>query len=547
MKKFDNYSFYFNYSDRFKEDKLFFENDNHIFAIDGVLLNKKELYDQYNVNNMKDLISIIYNKFHKDFIKYLRGPFLGFVMNKNQNELFVFSNQTGDTHVFYYINKNQAFISNDFNKIVSGLKENNIDYSLDEIAVNQILSFGYLVTENTLIKNIKRLTPGNILILQNHKIINKEYYKLNNTNNIDISFDEAIEVLDEKFRNATTRCFEKDLEYGYNSHLADISGGLDSRMVNWVAKDLGYDDITNISYSQSMSHEHKYSSEITNYMENQFIHKQLDEGEFLLNPENIIKKNYCLASYQGITGGDHLLKSINFNEYGLEHTGQLGDVVIGSYVSDSEHRAVDHSGYRSNSTIEEQGLGIDFNDFDNHEMYIFLTRGMQGILSTHTIRRNYTQAVSPFLDLDFMNFCFSLPLKYRINHKLYLGWISEKYPDALNVKCTTSKTEYFFEKAMEFGELAYHRLFYEIKLLLYNNNLINKFNPPKNKMNPFKYWYNTNNGFKEFVENYFNKNIKLIKNSKIKKRLIKQFDSDNISIKLSIISILAFYKLYFKN
>lgn len=542
--KFSNYYFLFRNNNRFEEDKLFFEDKEVVIIIDGVLLNKLELYEEYKVYSMKSLIVNLYNDDKEAFINKLRGPFSGAVYDKEQDKLMVFGNQTGDTHVFHYTNEETLFISTDFNIIVEYLKVSKKTYEFYESAVNQMLTFGYLIDDSTFVKKIKRLQPGKILLASNHSMWEEEYHRFKNDAPIDISLEQSIELLDKGFRRALQRCFDKDIEYDYK-HLVDISGGLDSRMVAWVANSLNYKNITNISYSQSMTNEQKYASEVSRVLGNEFIHKQLDDISFLYEPEEILKKNFGLASYEGITGGNQLLKSLNFNNYGLEHTGQLGDVVIGSYVSDYDLKPIDVTEKRISNHIKD--LGINFEKYENQEIYLFYTRGMQGILSTHCTRRNYTEVVSPFLDVDFITLCFEIPLKYRVNHKLYYAWIEKKYPDALKLKVTTQKKVTKLDRGMIFSKLVYHRIKYELLLKFYKKDIIKYFRAPYNNMNPYRYWYETSDSLRSFLQSYYEQEIDCIDNIEIKRNIQYSFNNKSIKEKLAAITVVSIHKLYFNS
>ena len=57
----------------------------------------------------------------------------------------------------------------------------------------------------------------------------------------DIPVEDAIENLDIAFCNAITRLVKKNEEYGYKN-LADLSGGLDSRVIVYTLKRLGFDN-----------------------------------------------------------------------------------------------------------------------------------------------------------------------------------------------------------------------------------------------------------------------------------------------------------------
>lgn len=540
-----NYSFYFKTNNRFEDDKLFIENDAYVFLIDGVLLNKIELYGKYQVDNMKHLITILYEQHKEPFINKLRGPFSGAIYDKKLDKLIIFGNQTGDTHVFYFTKEDEFFTSTNFNEIVDYLKSCGISYTFGENATKQMLTFGYLIDKDTFIDEIKRVQPGYALLLEKNTLKESQYYYINNEDTLNVSIEEAVELIDKEFKKAVKRCFEKDIEYGYKYHLVDISGGLDSRMVTWVSNVLGYKNITNISYSQSKTNEQKYASLIASTLRNEFIHKQLDDITFLFKPEEILKMNFGLAYYSGITGGEQLLSALNFNKFGLEHTGQLGDVIIGSYVSVIKHLPVDITKKRLSHHIQE--LGVDLSKYKNQEQYLFMTRGMQGILSTHCTRRNFTEAVSPFIDVDFMNLCFSIPLKYRANHKLYFKWIEKKYPEVLEIKSTTEKSVSRPDRYLIFSKFAYHRLKYELKVRLYRKGIIDKFNSPYNNMNPYRYWYETNSALRDFLKAYYDSEINSIKDDKIRKFIQESFKSQVVEDKIAAITVLGMHKIHFDN
>ena len=86
-----------------------------------------------------------------------------------------------------------------------------------------------------------------------------------------MTLGDAVEQLDVLFRKAVSRCFEKDKAYGYNNHLASLSGGIDSRMVNFVAKELGYKKISNYTFGQSFSDEVRFAFLVGKYLKTQSI------------------------------------------------------------------------------------------------------------------------------------------------------------------------------------------------------------------------------------------------------------------------------------
>ena len=164
---------------------------------------------------------------------------------------------------FVYHNERNVVIASQFDYIIEHLVSNKISYTFNRDAAYSMLTYGYMCDNRTYANEIIRLMPGECIELANNKIKQSVYWKLNK-NKYDLlssTTDEIIDGVDERFRKAVKYEFEKDLEYGY-SHVSDMSGGFDARMVTWVAHNMGYSPILNIHYSQSNSNEEKISKQI---------------------------------------------------------------------------------------------------------------------------------------------------------------------------------------------------------------------------------------------------------------------------------------------
>jgi asparagine synthase (glutamine-hydrolysing) len=541
----DNLKLYYKLDGRFLKDQIFYENQNYLIVIDGVILNLSELMKKYNTYNIQMTVIEMYKKNGEEFFNELRGPFCGFFYDSFKNKTICFSNHTGDAPIFSYEDDNIWLVGSDFNYIVSFLKENSINYTFNETAAKYILTFGYMIDDSTFIKEIKRITAGKYLINDGNKLTEKTYHMFKNKS-IDVSFDEAIELIDNAFRKATKRCFEKDLEYGYEYHLVDMSAGLDSRMTNWIAKDMGYNKIFNISYSQLNSDEHKISGLVSSTLNNQLIHKKLDDVSFIYEIDEIIKYNYGLALFCGITGGKQLLESLNYNKFGLEHTGQLGDVIIGTFSKIIKNEKPNINSYRYSEL-----LSINFEDkivekYDNQELYNLYSRGFLGALSTHITRRNYTYIVSPFLDVDFLSLCLSIPLKYRVNHKLYWAWVDKKYPNAGKIPSTRKRQNVdLYEKVKYLYSRAVKKVQRESLRALSKLHIVNHASSP-NDMNPFEYWYDTDSNLRNFISEYYDTNITELNDyAEIKKYVEEMYFSKNIMDKMMALSVIGTVKAYF--
>ncbi|MEG0048481.1 MAG: asparagine synthase-related protein [Clostridia bacterium] len=528
---------------RFSGDQVFYSDKTRLVVQDGVLLNCNELCEKYSTKSILHLINTIRAQNKYAYFNEFIGPFSGMYYDKDDTELLAYVNQTGDAPLFWYSANNLFAVSNDFNLIVTLLKVNGILLKLNETAANYIMTFGYMIDESTMICDVFRLLPGRRLIYNNGKARTEVYHRFN-FDDKDMSMDEAIELVDKQFRKAVARCFDKDLEYGYTHHLSDMSGGFDSRMTNWVAHDMGYTDTMNICYSQFGSDEMRYAAGVSKHLGNQFLFKQLDDSSFIYDIDDIIMTNYGLAVFCGVTGGLQLISSLSSDKFGLEHSGQLGDVSGGTfYRKYTGKRSIpDANSIKYSSRISAPSIQKVIADYPENEMFCMYTRGYLGALSTHISRRHFYYTVSPFLDIDLINVIFSVPLKYRESHRFYWAWIDKKYPDAGKLPSTRKRPK---SKSVEFIGRVMGRLHRDARKLLFKMKLVKSRTSPDG-MNPFDYWYETDDKLRMFIRNYYETNKSLLCNyPDTEKNVNIMMASSKCMDKMLALTILGVMKNYF--
>lgn len=481
---------------KFMDDKCFCETKRLIIILEGYILNKTELLLQHNQSDWKECLEELFVN-DKSCFRYFRGSFSGAVYYKEEKKWILYTNHIGDSPLFYYENGGKFAVASQVNYLLELFKQENIKISICEQAVYEMLTFGYMESNRTYSNEIKRLTAGNYMeIGETGKCVVKSYhrFKRNDVVTHNLSEKELIEKIDAAFCNAVKMEFEKDREYGY-SHLSDLSGGLDSRMTTWCAYEMGYSPQLNITYCRSNYEDELIAKEIAGYCGNDILVKSLDDLNFIYDIDDLIEMNYGLSFYSGITGGKRLLEALNGDKYGIEHTGQLGDAILGTYChSVQEYNSKGIVGYYSAKLISKISESYRKN-FDDAELYKLYVRGFNGILCTHMTRKNYFEVGSPFLDVDFLELCYSIPFEIRYNQKLYELWIKEKYIDAAQFKwerihdrITASPLE---RKARWFVRKVKNRIRYELKI------------PSVENMNPYEYWYKTSAHMRNFMKDEY--------------------------------------------
>ena len=149
--------------------------------------------------------------------------------------------------------------------------------------------------------------------------------------------------------------------------------------------------------------------------------------------------------------------------------------------------------------------------------------------------------MSPFIDIDFAQLCFSISPSLRNNHKLYWEWIRKKYPEALSIPSTRGR-ESFRMKLYHILPTNIGRLIIRWFKRIGLTNLISD----KKSMNPFDLWYANNPQMRDFIEDYYKEYIQLLEDyPQEKKQLEKVMGGDRVMDKLQVLTVLAAYKIYF--
>lgn len=528
------------FSKRFAGDKAFRDDGSCLIVSDGIVLNSREMFKQYHADNITDIYKLILE--NKVEPKELIGPFSAFLYDKHTGHGVAFGNQTGDASVFYAVDesKHEVLLSNNFNRLCELIPE----HQLDEESAYELCTHGFLLSDNTIVKGIHRLRAGKKLVFEKGKKPTVEiYHHFDFLTKREVSLDEAIDDVDRLFRKAVARCFDKDLEYGYKKHLASISGGLDSRMVNWVACDMGYTNIINDSYSQSGSDEMKFAMDLEAKLGNQIYYRPLDDHTFIYDVEDICRARYGMAYYIADACKTQIDEILDYDTLGLLHTGQIGDALIGAKAEKNIKGRWNINTGRDSHLLPPPVVS---EQYSCDEDFFYYGRVFQFTLCTSYSASDYTYIVSPFMDRELMEYCFSLPNELRFGHRLYWAWIDKKYPEAGKIPSTRKR---FYKMTTREDMLRIHweglkeRSRHLFSPILYMFGL-KRSSVSSNHMNPYDYWYQTNPKTHAFIDNYYADNVHLVDAYPKIRKSVEKLMGGTAFEKLLAVSLLATVKIY---
>ncbi len=519
---FNNIRIDYKYKTDFPEERLHFENEKYLVIGNGI------------VSNLSTLVPLKFEK--TEFFKEFKGHFAGVIIDKRSGKVQVFNNHTGTQKIFYFQHDHHILISSNFYTTTQAVRELGFNLELDKNAAYLLLSSGFMHENYTLFKDIKQIRAGEYLSIEDYKITPNYYFHLSQIQQIKIDYQDAINKLDEKFRNAVKIEFELDKKYGYLSYTT-LSGGLDSRMVALSAFDLGYRNQVFINFSEPRYADELIARKIAKEYKQNFHHIKLYPKLLKLIDENV-SINGGLTIYTGASHVYSAMMELKDKSIGILHTGNIGDAVLGSFISSIEvKRPKVLSGLYSTTNVDKLTNIIEptLSNYQNEEIYKFYNRAFLGANNGFLYYDLVGVSSSPFLDPEFLSFAYSLPREFKFNSRIYIDWIKQKHPEfanyiweAIGGKPTNNKilrSIYRIQRAIV-KRLPLHSMW-------------------KNNMNPEQLWYNSDSDTRNTLDSYFRDNISRINyDSEFKEELIAMYLNGDINLKSQVLTLLSAVKLH---
>lgn len=525
--------------DKFPEDKLFFRDKNISICIDGVFLNSKNIEEKYH-----EKIPELIKKFYLDeklgiFINEIRGTFSGIIIDTDKKRMCIFTDHLALKPVFYFLFESGIIIASEVQEIAKFCKYNHININLDFAGAYSMLSYGYMYGNCTLVKEIKKLREGNILYFVNGKKLIETYHTIKNKP-ITISEEDAIDKIEQLFCQALELEVKKNELYNYEN-VIPLSAGMDCRMTSYVFKKMFNQHAINFTYSETGEYDYTTSAKMASDLHNRWIFKSLDSGLDLYNIDEAIKLSDGLIYYAWPAQLNDFLKLVDTRNWGIIHTGVLGDIVIGTFAKENSPKYYTiGDGAFSIKMIEKLKKYLCIKE-KNYEIGMIQNRGINGACLGYALTfRYYAEDLSPFLNIDFFDFCLSIPTEMKQKHKLYYAWVRKFHPEAKKYKHNGVSIK--GSRTIKFQGKEY-RICAIPDLLA---NTIRSKVKSNYGMNPFQSWYDNNHELQEIMGKYYLENKHEVRKWKeLYKDVEWLFVHGNAKEKIQVISLIGSVKLMF--
>ncbi|HFU74688.1 MAG TPA: hypothetical protein ENK66_00425 [Arcobacter sp.] len=535
--QYDNFLYGRSVINKFLDDRVLFEDKDIIIGFEGIFFNKINLKSYQTIARW-------YEEKGMKFVEAIKGQFSGFIYDKNLDKLFIYNDHLSSKPLYFYKSEEVFLFASELKVITALLTQLKIKKILDYDAVYSMLTFGYMLNDITYEKDTKKLNYATILEID--KSFNKketQYFSYRKEENFHLSKEEIIDRIDQLLIQSVKACWEKDDEYKYN-HYSFLSGGLDSRVNLFLAKKLGYEDVLTMTFSQLGSSDNKIAQEIATKERFKHLFYALDNGKFLEKDlEKYILANDGLAILNGSAAGYDLLRTINNSSYGALHTGQIGDLLFGSYVKKQFtpiQGLISNQYHLINEITFFEAYKMEYEN--NSELFGYEQRVINGTLNGDRTASHFTDMVSPFYNRELITFCLSIPDKYKKDEAIYLDWFNKKHKEVSGYQWESAGV-----KPKDIRIVKYAKYFKR-----YKNALLRRLGLNINDMNPFDVWLRNNKKILKNIDKIFDKHIDCLDDTSLKDLLCEMYNTDikyshyGRNNKFLVITVLLSYELHIK-
>ncbi|WP_345988253.1 asparagine synthase-related protein [Sulfurimonas sp. HSL1-2] len=498
--------------DRFDRDRVLYEEGDVIIAFEGVCYNLGAPYD-----HMGKMLLALYREKGTGFVEEIDGNFSGFLLDRRTNTLLLFTDHLNTKPLYFFQNDAYFVFASELKVLSALLPRLGIKTAPDRNGILSLAAFGYVLDNATLLEDVRKLPYGTLMTLdiERWKVTQAHYFDFSAIGeNAPESEAEMIERIDTLLTAGVAAQWRKDEAYGYKHYLF-LSGGLDSRVNALLAHELGFTETTALTFAQRQSDDAVIAGRIAADYGFDYRFMPLDGGHYLEGDlTRFVAAGDGMNLLIGSAAGFDFLSRMDHRAYGTLHTGQIGDLLFGSYVKPS-------FSLQQAALTKERSLleSIEWFEplrqrYENRpELFGYEQRVMHGTFNGDRSLAHFTDISSPFYNKELIRYCFGMPKAAKLHEGIYLKWINARHP---------SIAKYVWEQA-GVRPTSVRKTVWGRQWKRYQNALRRRLGLSINDMNPFDQWYHGNPRLRKNLDTVFRERIEEVTDPMLRTLLLEMY------------------------
>lgn len=392
-----------------------------------------------------------------NLLKSLNGVFTFAIWDCDKKELTIANDRYGMKPIYYYHKKGRFVFASEIKAI---LEDHEIRKEINWSGLADLLAYGYLLSNKTLLQNVFALPNASILNFEKGKFSTCKYWNYDSVKiNYELSENDVIRTGKRLFKQAIER-----QAHNLNEAVVLLSGGFDSRFIcsslkvytkveveaftafstyldrklaNRIARRLGIGNVSTPPLAATLWE--KY------YTKNSCVLDGMVSMHLWIWPllEKLDERRVC---FDGIAGDilldgfsltrDNIKNSLDDSKLALALYNQIRLNPLYEVFSDEVRKKIE-CGLDS---IRKEIEGIAKNE-NRATIFFILNRTKNAIsLCPNNLILRRTHCYFPFLDNEFVEFCLSVPPKMKLGKKIYYRILKSAFPEIMKIPSTNIAT-----------------------------------------------------------------------------------------------------------
>ena len=246
------------------------ENETLWIVFNGEIYNYRELRlnlqkknHDFKSHSDTEVILHLYEEYGVDCLQLLDGIFSFAIWDNNKRELFIGRDRIGIKPLYFILLQEKLIFASELKSIIAHPE---VEKDIDLISLNEYLSFEYVPTPRTIIRDLKRLEPGHYLRFNSLGLEVKPYWNISfrrSESRPPVNWRDYAIGLDETLRNCVRKELVSDVPVGVL-----LSGGIDSSTIAayMVQEYSGTVESFTIGFNEGSFDESTYAKEVANYL-----------------------------------------------------------------------------------------------------------------------------------------------------------------------------------------------------------------------------------------------------------------------------------------
>ncbi len=311
---------------------MFSSSKRFILIYNGEIYNFEEIKDnlikkgeKFETRSDSEVLLKAYEVWGIDFVNKLNGMWAFAIYDRVKKELILSRDRIGKKPLYFSKTRRGILFSSEIYPL---LLSKDVKKEIDLRTLAEQIACRYVIAPKTLLKSVKKIPPGHILIVSEKNSTLFHYYKIPLENEMNEKGNDVVEKFSEKFLKSVERRLISDVPLGVL-----LSGGLDSSSIVCAMRKLNVEKISTFTVGFEDGgnfDERKYAKNVAEFY-------QTDHTDFLISSKNFIDGLSGVLKHQDDPVCDFAILPLYYlckeakGKVKVLLSGQGADEVIGGY------------------------------------------------------------------------------------------------------------------------------------------------------------------------------------------------------------------------